>query len=380
MPLRAPRTGVGRYLTGLAVGIAARHPGVELAFFDGWRAAPTPPARAGGLDRLGQALVHRSPAAALWRPLQDRIFAARRFERGHDLYHETNFTLPPFRKPVVATVCDLSLRLHPETHPAGRVRLFESCFPRRVDGVRRCLVLSRAVAEELCAELRVPRERVRVTPPGVDPAVFHPAARGAGPQRPEAGEARPAGGPLASLPRRFLLHVGTLEPRKNLERLVGAYRRLSPALRSDVRLVLAGPRGWGAAGLLALVRDSRLEGSVVRLGYLPEPALGELYRRAEALVYPSLYEGFGLPVLEAMACGTPVVCSDIAAHRELAGEAALRVDPRDEEALAEALRAVLEDSELRKRLARLGPARALPYTWQRCADLTVDSYREALQS
>jgi O-antigen biosynthesis alpha-1,3-rhamnosyltransferase len=287
----------------------------------------------------------------------------------YDLYHDTNFMLPPFGGRTVATVCDLSLRFHPETHPAGRVRRFETCFARRLQRVDRFLVLSRAVRDELCAEFGITPERVTVTPPGIDARVFHPGR--------EREDSSGLPSQRAALPPRYLLYVGTLEPRKDLGSLITAYGRLSVGLRKEVPLLLAGPLGWKHGGIVRLIREFRLESSVMRLGYVAETRLADLYRGATAFVYPSIYEGFGLPVLEAMGCGTPVACSDIAALRELVGEAALLVSVRDPEALADAIARLLEDSALRARLAAAGPRQAAAYSWRRCADLTVGAYRDA---
>ena len=373
IPLRAPRTGVGRVLTQLIDELRRLgSPGVELAFFDGVRVRDRPPrARSGGARPSGallQRALHSGRLSRIYPPIQDRIFALAHPGRRHDVYHETNFLLPPFGGPVVVTVWDLSLRFHPESHPAGRVHVFEAAFARRLDRVDQFLVLSEAVRRELEGEFGVAPELVSVTPPGVDRNVFRPLAD---------ASAGPAVDPR--LPRRFLLHVGTLEPRKNVELLLSAYELLPVSLRRDHGLVLAGPVGWKAAPLLRRLEAMRAQGAVIRSGYFSDRALADLYRRASALVFPSRYEGFGLPVLEAMACGTPVVCSDIPALAELAGDAAVRVPPGEAGALAEAVRRVLEEPETAGRLSAAGLERAGGYSRARCADLTLRAYRKSLE-
>ncbi len=367
VPLRARRTGVGRCLARLVQDLERRHPEVSLGFFDGWRVGRELPrlARSGVVDGALQRALHHPALSRLYPPLQDQRFRALGAEARYDLYHETNFLLPPFGKPSVATVWDLSLRFHPEAHPAGRVRVFESAFARRLERLERVLVLSRSVAQEVEGELRISAERIAVTPPGVDRDRFHP---------PEA----PEGAAPDGLPERFLLHAGALEPRKNLELLFAAYERLPATLRDGLGVVLAGPPGWRCAELLTRIRAAERRGHAVWLGHVPDLELARLYRRATAFVYPSVYEGFGLPVLEAMASGTPVVCSDILALRELTDGAALLVPSDDPDALADALARVLEDSALHERLSRDGPARAALYSWARFADATADAYAAAV--
>ena len=180
------------------------------------------------------------------------------------------------------------------------------------------------------------------------------------------------------LPERFILHVGTLQPRKNLVRLIQAYRRLG----TDAKLVLAGGRGWLYQDILGEIERQNLKNDVLLPGYLPDDELPLWYSAAAVLAYPSLYEGFGFPVVEAMACGTPVVTSKVSSMPEAAGGedsgAALLIDPHDTGALADALHRALEDEALREQMRAQGFRQAARFTWAKTAAATVSAYQQVL--
>jgi alpha-1,3-rhamnosyl/mannosyltransferase len=188
----------------------------------------------------------------------------------------------------------------------------------------------------------------------------------------------------AVLARHGLVHgcyfaaVGTLEPRKNLHTALAAHARLPAALRRAVPLVLIGIEGWLTGPLHAALSASLRDGSVRKLGYVPDDEMPLLMAGALALVYPSIYEGFGLPVLESMAAGVPVLCSTAQALREVAGNAALMCDPADTDGFAEAMQALIDDSALRGRLSAAGCARARNFSWRQTAEDTLDVYRQVL--
>jgi alpha-1,3-rhamnosyl/mannosyltransferase len=179
------------------------------------------------------------------------------------------------------------------------------------------------------------------------------------------------------LPERFILYVGTNEPRKNVRGLLEAYSLLPEKAKKEHPLVLAGPRGWEKRDLFKRVQAMERQGLVKELGYVPEASLGPLMKAATLLCFPSLYEGFGLPPLEAAACGTPVVCSNGASLPEVMGEAAVYVDPRRPEDIARGLLSVLEDEALRDALKQRGPERAARFTWEKCAAQTIEVYHAA---
>lgn len=381
-----PRTGVGRYLQHLTSAIAELDPSIDLRFFfslfvqkrpAGEHASLPRRTRTGAPSRLFfQRVIFTPPFTRLYPIVMDAVFRLRTRAGAFDLYHETNYVPRPFDGPTVVTVYDLSLALHPETHPRARVELFRRDFVRRLPWVDRFLAISRTVEQELVGLFDIEPDRVVVTPLGVDRATFHPEDDGK--ERGTSGAGDPSDGSeaVASLPPRYLLCVGSLEPRKNLATLLRAYARLPAELRRSHPVLLAGPPGWKFEPVWEEVRFLGLERQVRRLGFTSETTLATLYRRATAFVFPSIYEGFGLPPLEAMASGAPVLCSDIPAVSEVVGDAALRVPPHDVEAWREGLETILSDEDLRTRLRSRGVERAGGFTWSRCAEATLGVYHE----
>lgn len=179
---------------------------------------------------------------------------------------------------------------------------------------------------------------------------------------------------------RYILYVGSALPHKNLKRVLEAFALLQSTQGITHQLVLAGVHGDGVASLLSLADELDVNQSVVLTGYVPDDDLPALYGGADLFLFPSLYEGFGLPVLEAMTCGVPVVTSNVSSLPEIAGDAALLVDPRDSEAIAEAAWRVLKDAALREEMILKGKERAAKFTWQHCAQQTLTCYRQALQN
>jgi glycosyltransferase involved in cell wall biosynthesis len=277
-----------------------------------------------------------------------------------DLVHATSAAVPPAPgRALVATVHDLGFHHHPETYPPAGRRFHERATRIVVAEAARVLVPSRATARDLAEVYGLEPDRVALTPLGVELPPRDPA---------------PARRLLAELGVRgpFLLAVGTLEPRKNLRRLLGAFADSAEEL-PDHHLVVAGPVGWGPA-----LRPTHDLVRVKLAGPVDDATLHGLYAAADGLAYPSLYEGFGLPVLEAMAHGTPVLTSERSSLPEVAGEAALLVDPTDQAAIAAGLLRLVGDQALRARLAAAGPRRAARFTWPATAAATWAAYLEAL--
>jgi glycosyltransferase involved in cell wall biosynthesis len=384
-PLLGPRTGVGRYVAGLA-GALAKLAGPEpesvaLVPFS-WRGTGdlSSAAPAGPRIRLGR---RRAPARLLqaawgrlpWPPVEWLSGPV-------DVFHATNFVAPPARRAAtVVTVHDLTYLRYPEMVTDASAR-YRHLVPRALDRGAVVCTPTAAVATEVAEEYGLPPDRLVVTPLGVDDTWR------------QATPPDPAWLAAHGLPERYLLFVGSREPRKNLETLLAAYRHLLPTsvvgvgtgptvgegARTTTRptvppLVLVGPPGWGQTLDTAGVPP----GAVRTPGYLPEPDLALVVAGAAALVVPSWYEGFGLPALEALACGTPVVASDLPALREVLGDQAELVAPGDPAALAGAISRVLEDPGGGKhRAARR--ARAAGFTWENCAQATLSAYRLALES
>ena len=274
----------------------------------------------------------------------------------------------------VVTVHDLGFHYYPEAHT-----LFQNLYLRwstryNARTATRVVADSIATRNDLVRYYRIPDERVEVVYPGRDETL--------GPVRDpgtlQAVRAR------YGLSEPYLLYVGTLHPRKNLVRLVQAFAALTNAmaagpagLKAEPQLVLAGQKGWLYEEIFDQVRKLDLVDRVVFTGYMPDADLPALLSGAAAFVFPSLYEGFGLPVLEAMACGTPVICSDVSSLPEVAGEAAVQVDPLDVEALAEAMHRVISDAELRATLVERGCEQVQRFSWQRCASQVLQVLEDA---
>jgi glycosyltransferase involved in cell wall biosynthesis len=253
--------------------------------------------------------------------------------------------------PTVVTVHDLGYRYFPDAHPLGQ-RLYLDCSTRfSVRAAAHVIADSEATRRDLVRLYRAPADKITVVYPGRDEAL----------RKVDPGPVRAKYG----LPEAYLLHVGTLQPRKNLLRLIQAVDRQP----STVTLVLAGRAGWLSGPILAA---ARAQGDRVRvLDYVPAEDLAGLYSGARAFVFPSLYEGFGFPVLEAMACGLPVICSDTSSLPEIAGDAALRVNPLDTNALAEALARLWMDDSLRAALIEKGYTQVRKFSWVKAARETL---------
>jgi alpha-1,3-rhamnosyl/mannosyltransferase len=318
--------------------------------------------RASLRDRVG-----RVPGAAALRSawLRRRLNGAARALPGPVVYHEPNLIARPFDGATVLTINDLSWRVDRGFHPDQRAAWIERRLPGSIAQATRFVAISAFTAGEMARDLGIPRERIDVVPLAPS-ALFRPLP-------PDEAEATLHAHGLRR--EGFVLSVSTLEPRKNFDRLLAAHALLPDALRARHPLAIAGGQGWGSA-----LRDQRAEravraGHLRLLGHVTDEELVALYSQCSAFAFPSLYEGFGLPVIEAMACGAPVIAAATTATGETAGDAALLVDPLDERSIADALRIALEDPSSADRLRRLGLARAATFTWEGTIERLITSWR-----
>jgi glycosyltransferase involved in cell wall biosynthesis len=288
-----------------------------------------------------------------------------------DVFHSPDYVLPPLRRgKKLVTIHDLSFLRYPEGAEPSLRRYLSTAVPRSVDKADLILADSESTRRDVVELLGVPLSKVEVLYPGVDEA-FRPV---------EDSRALAEMRELYRLSRPFLLTVGTLEPRKNIVALLEAYAELRRGKDFDHQLVIAGGLGWRYEGIFSRVAELSLEESVSFLNYVPDEHLPALYSLADALVFPSLYEGFGLPPLEAMACGTPVVTSNGSSLPEVIGDAGLMVAAEDSGALADAIRRLLEDSDLRQELVGKGMSRAARFSWQDSGERLIGIYRRLCES
>ncbi len=287
-----------------------------------------------------------------------------------DVFHGSNYFLPAQRgrAALVVTVHDLSALRYPEWHPRRRVLVHRIGLRRTVRAATHVITDTEAIRAEVIDDLGVPAERVTAIHLAVTPGCR---------ARP-ASELKPSLDRWGLSPGDYLLFAGAIEPRKNLVRLLEAFTAVRQRRPAVPPLILAGPTGWRNQEIRDRIATA---GSHVRyLGYLPGDDLAALMAGCTAFVMPSLYEGFGLPVLEAMACGVPVVTSRGGALEEVAGGAAILVDPQDTDEIAAGIERVLDDTALRETLVCKGLARAAQFSWERTARETLRVYERAIQS
>lgn len=370
--LYRPLSGVGYYTSQLLHALnELAADDLEIRTFIGTffaRPSPGPPVP-------GRAAVPRHRESERWRGILRRAvepayeFAFRLNSRRFGLYHEPNHIPIETGTPTVTTVHDISVLVHPEWHPAHRVRWYERQFERGRRQTVRFIAASEFTRREMVERLNVPADRIDVTLQAARPE-FSPR-----PVRDVAGVRRDL-----ALPERFFLFVGTLEPRKNISTLLEAHAQMPPTLRRECPLVLVGGWGWKNEAIDEILRTRQASGEIRLLGYVDNPTLACLYSTCTALVWPTLYEGFGMPPLEAMACGGPVITSAVASLPEVAGKGALLLDPYDVPAWTVAMERMVEDAAWREQWRGRGLARAAEFSWQRCAEQTLECYRRAMRS
>jgi len=296
-------------------------------------------------------------------PLPIELFTGRL-----DLLHAPDFVLPPTRAHTLVTIHDLSFLVHPECAEPSMVRYLIDAVPR---GLRRANVIladSQATRNDLARLLAVDPARVELVYPGVEPRFCPLPAATTEPVRRR-----------LSLPDHFVLFVSTLEPRKNLVRLLEAFAQIVQTDNSNLHLVIAGRRGWLYEDIFASIDRLQLHERVQLLDYVHDKDLPALYNLAAAFAYPSIYEGFGIPPLEALACGTPTVVADNSSLPEVVADAAVLVSAEDVGSIASGIARVVSDAALRARLRAVGPAQARKFTWEQAAQRVLACYQRAVQ-
>lgn len=353
------RSGIARYLDRLLCALPATLGGDDLVVYTGRGVAPVEPLL---VSNWRDALVplQRAPIRIAWE--QVVLPVATRRDR-LDLFHGTMNVLPRMLPcPGVVTVHDLAFLRWPEQVPARRYRYLSAGIRDAVKRAERVIAISEATKADVVELLQVDPARVAVTPLGVDGAFRPVDPDGVTRFRQHHGLDRP-----------YVLAVGNLEPRKNLPTLLRAFARIRDEVPHD--LVLVGGEGWLTGEIHETLRELRLGDRVRMTGFVEDWELPIWYSAADLFVLPSLYEGFGLPILEAMACGTPVIAAKTSAMPEVAGDAAVLIDPRDEQAIADEMVWLLHDPGFADVLRKRGLIRANMFRWEETAIRTVAVYR-----
>lgn len=365
-PLSSPKTGIGHYTFELARSLAQMAPADSFQLVS---PLPFNDSVVQDIRRTSLNLDVVNPKAtsirrhwwAVGLPLYLR-------QTSFDLFHGTNYEVPLWnRQRNVLTIHDLSILLHPDYHERDLVRRARRRLPLMVRSAAKIIAVTESMKREICDYLGVKPERVAVTPE---------APRRAFRRMPleQTVETRRRHG----IEDDFILFVGTIEPRKNLLTLVRALDEILRNTSLRPQLVIAGGKGWLMDELFSFIESSGIGGRVRFIGYTSDNDLRALYSSCRISVYPSLYEGFGLPPLEAMACGAPVITSRIPAIVETVGGAAILIDPADVVGLARSIAQLWDDERQRDQLSLAGLQRAAEFTWEKTAELTLDVYREVI--
>ncbi|MGA9997167.1 MAG: glycosyltransferase family 1 protein [Pyrinomonadaceae bacterium] len=368
IPLNEPRTGVGHYTLELARALAVCAPAFEFEIVSprSFHPSLSEEDKAGLPQNLRLVEAEVNALTRHWWTIGLARYLKR---RPFTLFHGTNYEVPLLNKcPTVLTIHDLSLLLYPETHEKRRVRRARLRLPLMAKAATMIVTPTESVRREVCEHLGVAAEKV-VAVAEAPRKVFQPVAAE------KTLETRKRLG----VEDEFLLFVGTIEPRKNLGTLVNAFIRVLSQTSLRTQLVIAGQKGWLSDELLGVTDSLISRERLLFTGYVTDEELRDLYASCRAFIYPSLYEGFGLPPLEAMACGAPVVASRIAAHTEVLGTAARCFAPASVEELAENIVRLCEDESERQKLSSAGLKRAAEFSWERAARETLGVYKEALE-
>jgi glycosyltransferase involved in cell wall biosynthesis len=364
LPLGVVRTGVGHYTFEVAKGLAEAQPNdqFELVSHSPFIAE----VNGQGPTNLSLKQEHINALTRNWWTIGLPLYIRR---NSIDLFHGTNYDVPLWSGcPTVLTIHDLSLFLHPETHEQTKVRRARRRLPTMTRVADRIIVPTESVKREVCEHLPAAPEKVTVIPEAARQC-FHPESTTI---------AKPALDRLG-IEGPFILYVGAIEPRKNILTLVKAFEDVYKRSELRPQLVIAGPTAWLADHLLNYVRDSSVKNKILLTGYLGDDDLRALYSTCTLMCYPALYEGAGLPPLEAMACGAPVITTKTSAISEVVADAALLFAPTNYQTLASQIVELFMDSRVRESLIRKGLKRAAEFSWQRTATLTYQTYLDTLR-
>ena len=364
-PLAAPKTGVGHYTFELARALSILSPGdhFELISPSGFSGAVA--AEVESIPNLRLVHVRTNMITRRWWGIGLPGYIRR---AGLQLFHGTNYEVPLLnRKRTVVTVHDLSVFLHADKHETRIARRARRRLPVMLRSAGMVITATQAIRQEIAARFKTNAQRIAVTP-YAPRQIFQPLPAD------ECARARQRLG----VDENFILYVGTIEPRKNLVTLVRAFAQILQQTSFRPQLVIAGGEGWMMDEFHELISKADLGDRIHFTGYVDDEDLVALYSSCRVFVYPSVYEGFGLPPMEAMACGAPVIAGDIPVLRETLADSALLVEPLDANSLANAIVSVLGDENERLRLSTLSRQRAEQFSWSETARMTLEVYKQVL--
>ena len=376
-PVKYPLTGIGRYTFELARRIGQLDDVEALQFYANGALRPDIPspeeiasssiAHVSLLNRIKRQLARNKMIVDLYRLYRNQSSNTALNGLEDHVYHGPNFYLPDFDGPSVVTIHDLSVFTMPHFHPKERVVVLGKEVRNALAKASMIVTDSDYIRSEVISYFGLEQNRVGVAKLACGEE-FHPR---------EESAVKPVLDQYGIGYNGYALYTGTIEPRKNLANLLDAYSRLPSDLKRRYPLVLAGYKGWNNEAIMTRIEAGQRQGWVKYLGFVPQEHLPPLYAGARLFTFPSVYEGFGLPVLEAMASGTPVMTSPVASLPEVGGEAALYAGPQDIEAMTNALQKGLDDAPWREGAKEAGIQQAQRFNWQACAADTAQIYRQA---
>lgn len=371
-PLYSTLTGIGNYIKSLIESTEKLNSGVEFKFFSGasWvESVPVDtPNIAGSLFRRrvakflpGLSFVRRS--------FQQRAFSYGLKKQAADLYHEPNFLPFSFQGKTIVTVHDLSWIHYPQMHPLERLRMMNRYFEPGLKSASLIITDSNFVKKELEDIFGIEQSKIHAVHLGVSDSFKKVSSQ----------QSIEFMRKYSLVHQHYFLMLGTIEPRKNIMVGIEAFKRLPKNVREKFPLVIIGTYGWNAQDVMQEINNLKPSGEVRYLGYLPEADIKLLLGSATCLIYPSFYEGFGLPVLESMASEVPVIASNGSSINEVLGDSGILIDPMDIFSLSMHMQNMAKDYELRKHYAALGKNRSQDFSWKKCAENTINVYQKALK-